>query len=150
MRAFLARWAAVPADGRVLTAAWACGLPVCAVRVLAGQAAGIAAGAVGVLVFVGLVVVAVRWNSWLLGCCECGTGGSRPGQALTRYLYVGATAARAAQMDWAACSAHPLPGRFAAVDYGTDVAVPLGRGRVDAARMLHASPVEPKGEIRDV
>ena len=82
-----------------------------------------------------------RWLGTPAGCCECGTGGpyyrgSDP--QVTRYLYSGATAGGAGQLDWSACSAHPCPGLVPLVDYGTDRVVTFRKTEADATAALVA------------
>lgn len=76
-----------------------------------------------------------RWLDSPVGCCYCGAVGAEDDPPVTRFLYVGDCGP-----DWAACSAHPLPGRSPAVDYGRNVPVTCRQAEADIARALRDGP----------
>jgi len=79
-----------------------------------------------------------RWTTSPAGCCICGTGGPYYRDAaapVTRYVYVGACAGTdRTQVDWTACSRHPLAAHVPVVDYGRDVVRTFAQVDADAAR----------------
>lgn len=82
----------------------------------------------------------VLWSTAPVGCCRCGTGGPYYFGAhppLVRYLYTGVMAGNPTrgELDWSACSSHPLANERPVVDLGDDMVITFVQAKVlfDAA-----------------